>query len=62
MCVCVKERERVKEVFISTIIRFYHLCQPQRVTSGQGQETESEKKREICLYVHDCERDLCQCV
>ena len=52
----------MKELFISTIIRFYHLCQPQRVTSGQGQETESKKKREICLYVHDCERDLCQCV
>ena len=55
MCVCMRERE----LFISTVIRFQHLYQPQRVTSGQGQETERERKREICLYVRDCVMEIC---
>ena len=59
VCVCVCAWERERELFISTVIRFQHLYQPQRVTSGQGQEAERERKREICLYVRDCAMEIC---
>ena len=50
-CVCVKERESVKELFISTIIRFYHFVSATEGhlrTGTRNREREKEGDLFIC--------------